>query len=72
MCKVYEFPTKNEFPKELEERLAKVTQEFVDIMNESLDTLCGDNPTEKEYTDCMELVAMTYMELLEKAVEQME
>lgn len=71
MCKVYEFPMKKEFPKEMEERLNKAVREFVSIMSESLDTLYGENPTEEEYADFMNLLVMTYMELLEKAVDDL-
>lgn len=71
MCKVYEFPMKKELPKDLEERLNKVVQEFVSIIGESLDALYGDDPTEKEYNEFMEMVIMIYMELLEKAVDDL-
>lgn len=71
MCKVYEFPMKKELPKDLEERLNKAVREFVKIMSESLDTLYGDDPTEEEYADFMDLLVMTYMELLEKAVDEL-
>ena len=71
MCKVYEFPMKKELPKEMEERLDKVVREFVSIMSESLDTLYGDDPTEEEYANFMELLVIAYMELLEKAVDEL-
>lgn len=71
MCKVYEFPMKKELPKDLEERLNKAVREFVSIMSESLDVLYGDNPTEEEYTNFMNLLVITYMELLEKAVDEL-
>ena len=71
MCKVYEFPMKKELPKELEERLNKVVREFVSVMSESLDALYGDNPTEEEYANFMDLLVITYMELLEKAVDDL-
>ena len=71
MCKLYEFPTKKELPKDMEERLDKVVREFVLIMSESLDTLYGDNPTEEEYVNFMDLIVIAYMELLEKAVDEL-
>ena len=71
MCKVYEFPMKKEFPKDLEERLNKAVQEFVIIMNESLVALYGDDPTEEEYADFMDMMVITYMGLLEKAVDEL-
>ena len=71
MCKVYEFPMKKEFPKDLEERLNKAVQEFVIVMNESLVALYGDDPTEEEYADFMDMMVITYMGLLEKAVDEL-
>lgn len=71
MCKVYEFPMKNEALRVLEERLDKTVREFVTIMNESLDALYGDNPTEEDYNSFMELMVMIYMEALEKAVDEL-
>lgn len=71
MCKVYEFPIKKELPKDLEERLDKAVREFVLIMSESLDTLYGDEPTEEEYNEFMEMIVVIYMELLEKAVDEL-
>ena len=71
MCKVYEFPTKKEFPENLEERLDKVVRELVTIMNEGLDNLYGDEPTEEEYADFMDSMIIAYNELLEKAIHEL-
>lgn len=71
MCKVYEFPMKNDFLKGLEDRLDKVVREFVTIVAESMDDLYGENPTEEETAEFMELVNMIYMEKLEKAVDEL-
>lgn len=71
MCKVYEFPTKKEFPEDLEERLDKVVRELVTIMNEGLDNLYGDDPTEEEYADFMDSMVIAYNELLEKAIREL-
>jgi hypothetical protein len=71
MCKVYEFLTKKEFPENLEERLDKVVRELVTIMNEGLDNLYGDEPTEEEYADFMDSMVIAYNELLEKAIHEL-
>lgn len=72
MCKLYEFPVKKQFPKELEERLDKTVQELVCIMSEGLNTLYGENPTEAEYAEFTETLVMAYIGFLEKAVDQLE
>ena len=71
MCKVYEFPMKKELPKNMTERLDKVVRELVLIMSEGMDTLYGEDITEEEYSEFMELTIMAYMELLEKAVDEL-
>lgn len=71
MCKVYEFPMKNDALRILEERLDKTVREFVTITNESLYALYGDNPTEEECNSFMELMVMIYMEALEKAIDEL-
>ena len=71
MCKVYEFPTKKGFPETMEDRLDKVVRELVTIMNEGLDALYGDDPTEEEYADFMDSMVIAYNELLEKAINEL-
>ena len=71
MCKVYEFPMKKELPNGMKERLDKVVREFVCIIDENIDILYGDNPTEKEYEEFMECIMTVYMELLENAVDEL-
>lgn len=74
MCQVYEFPVKmkKELPKELEERLNKVSKEYVEIMDEVLKTLCGDEPTDEDYESFMEVMIMAYVKSIEKAIDELE
>lgn len=72
MCKVYAFPVKKKLPEELEERLDKVTKEYVDVMTDILEALCEDNPTEKDYENFMELMMTAYAKCIEKAIDEME
>ena len=71
MCKVYEFPTKNEMPEYLENRLDKMVREFVSIISESLCVLYDDEPTEQEYSEFMESLNKKYAELLTKAIDDL-
>ena len=72
MCKVYAFPAKTEFPKELEERLNKVSKDYIDIMVDLMETLYGGDPTEEEYQDCMVMMGTAYAKSLEKAIDELE
>lgn len=72
MCTVYEFPVKKKFPKELEERLNKVSEEYVSIMAEALEILYDGNPTQEDYDEYMELMLNSYLEAFVKAVENLE
>ena len=71
MCKVYEFPSKNDMPEYLEKRLDKIVREFVSIINESLDTLYDGDPSEQEYSKFMEHFNKKYTELLTKAIDEL-
>lgn len=71
MCKIYEFPTKNEVTEYLEKRLDKIAREFVNIIGESLDTLYDGDPTEQEYSEFMEAFNKIYTELLAKAIDEL-
>lgn len=72
MCIVYEFPTKKEFPKELEERLNKSSKEYIDVMMETLVTLYGDEPSDEDYAEFMEIILKAYLASLEKAIEELD
>lgn len=72
MCTVYEFPTKKKLPKELEERLNKVSEEYVQIMAEALEILYDGNPTMENYDEFMELMITGYLEAFERAVDKLE
>ena len=72
MCKVYAFPVKKEFPKELEERLDKVSREYIKIIEDLVDTLYDDEPTEEDYQECILMIAKAYAKSLEKAFEEMD
>lgn len=72
MCKVYAFPAKKEFPKELEERLHKISKEYIDIVTELLDTLYDGDPTEEEYQECLVMVGKTYAKSMMKAMDELD
>lgn len=72
MCTVYEFPMKKKLPKELEERLNKVSEEYVKIMAEALEILYDGNPTMENYDEFMELMITGYLEAFERAVDKLE
>ena len=72
MCKVYEFPAKNNISEYLEKRLDKIVREFVSVINESFDTLYDGDPTEQEYSEFMEAFNAKYTELLAKAINELE
>lgn len=72
MCTVYEFPVKKQLPKELEERLVKVSEEYVKIMAEALEILYDGNPTQENYDEYMELMLTSYLDAFAKAVDELE
>lgn len=71
MCKVYEFPTKKELSEEMMARIDKVTEEYVEIMAETLDNLYNGEPTLSDYNEFMELMITSYLVSLEKAINKL-
>lgn len=72
MAKVYEFPVKKKLPKNIEERLHKVAQEYMEVLYASLVLLSEEGTNQMTYEEILELVSETYAEGLYKAVEQLE
>lgn len=72
MCKVYAFPSKKEFPNELEERLNEISKGYVNIIVELLETLYDGDPTEEEYQECIMMVSTAYAKSLGKAIEELD
>lgn len=72
MCTVYEFPMKKAFPKELKERLDKASKDYIDVMMETLVTLYGDEPSDADYGEFLEIMLKAYLDSLEKAIDELD
>ena len=71
MCIVYEFSTKKEFPKELEERLNEASKVYVDVMKETLETLYGKEPSDADYEEFLGIMINAYVESITKAIDEL-
>jgi DNA-binding ferritin-like protein (Dps family) len=72
MCKVYEFPTKKELSDVLKKRMDKITKEYVNIMNETLENLYGENLSASDYEEFQEVILVAFLESLEKAIDELD
>ena len=72
MCKVYEFPTKKQIPKEAEETLYSVAKDYVDVLTKIMNELCADTNSDAEYYEVMQLVLNTYLEAISTAIDELE
>lgn len=72
MCIVYEFPVKKDFPKELEGRLNEASKAYIEVMMETLVTLYGDDPSDEDYAEFLEIMLKAYLESLEKAIDELD
>lgn len=68
MCTVYEFPKYFKMPKEMEERLESIANEYVETLTESLDYFVDDDTTEEDYEKIMALILTVLTEKLADAV----
>lgn len=68
MCTVYEFPKQFKMPKEMEERLENIVNEYVDVLTDSLDYFVDDDTTEEDYEKIMALILTVLTEKLADAV----
>lgn len=71
MCTVYEFPMLK-LPQELEERLVKHAEDYVELLNDTLGYFADKDITEEELNKFMEMIIVTYTEGICKAVDELE
>ena len=71
MCKVYEFPTPKQLPEELVERFNELANECVELIDESITSLVGPEPTEEEYGEVMGVLMTVYTEAISNAIEKL-
>ena len=71
MCKVYEFPTPKQLPKELVERFNKLANDCVELIDETINQMVGPEPTEEEYAEVMGLLVNAYTEAIIEAVDKL-
>ena len=71
MCKVYEFPMKKEFPKELKGRLDEIAKDYVNLMTEAIEVLYGDESSEEDNMEFMEIMMNAYTDSMVKAISEL-
>ena len=70
MCKVYEFPKQLNMPKEMEERLQKIADDYVELITWSLDYFVNEDTTEEEYEKITGMILETIGSCLINAIEK--
>lgn len=70
MCKVYEFPKQLNMPKEMEERLQKMADDYVELITGSLDYFVDEDTTEEEYEKITGMILETIVSCLVNAIEK--
>lgn len=71
MCKVYEFPTPKQLPKELAERFNKLANDCIELIDDAITQLAGPEPTEEEYGEVMGILMTVYTEAISNAIEKL-
>lgn len=70
MCTVYNFPKQFKMPKEMEEKLQIMADEYVGLLTDSLDYFVDEDTTEEEYEKITEMILVELTSCLVKAVEK--
>lgn len=71
MAKVYMFPEKKRIPKGMEERLEQIAKDYIDVLFATMAIMSIDDPTTESLDEIHELVANTYAEALNKAIDEL-
>ena len=72
MCKIVEFPQKKELPKEMRDKVYGAARDYVGVLYEALEHFVVDEYDYRTFDEVNELVAMTYAEGLNYAIEDLE
>ena len=62
---------KKELSAELKNRMDKITKDYVDLMNETVENLYGENVTAEDYEEFQEVIMVAFLESLEKAIDEL-
>ena len=71
MCKIYEFPKAMVLPQALKDRLQGSAKEYVKLLTEILEYFDNENFDDEDLLKVMEIILTTYLETIEKAVEEL-
>ena len=70
MCTVYEFPKQFKMPKDVEERLQSMADEYVELMTDAFDYFIDEDTTIDEYEKIFGLILTTYLNCIDKAMNK--
>lgn len=68
MCTVYNFPKQFKMPKEMEERLQSMADEYVSVLTDSLYYFVNDDTTDEEYEKITEMILVSLTNSLANAI----
>ena len=72
MCKIVEFPQKKELPKEMRDKVYGAARDYICVLYEALEHFVVDEYDYQTLDEVNELVAMTYAEGLNNAIDELE
>lgn len=72
MCKIYEFPQKNELPIEIKEDIRKLANDYFEMLLNALEYLEVDTDDLQAITEVSKEITDIYVEQLEIIVEALE
>jgi hypothetical protein len=72
MAQIYAFPVRQKFPKHIEERIQGIAKEYLEVLYATFILLGEDGTDQMGYEEMIDLAMDTFVEGLEKAVEELD
>ena len=72
MAKVVMFPQKKRLPKCIDERLRKITKDYVEVLQALIVLLDVDVEDEQQYNEVLDMVQESFVEGMLEAIGEME
>lgn len=72
MAKIYEFPTEKHLPKELDDHLRVIAENYLYVLEEAVRYFYGDTCTDEQMDEVGILVTTSYLDVVSKLIEELE
>lgn len=72
MATIYEFPTEKQLPKELDDHLRVIAENYLYVLEEAVKYFYGNSCTDEQFDEVGALVTNSYLEVVSDIIKQLE